>query len=61
MPKSHELAHIDKLSHNANQDWKHHDDKEQGKTQHETSRSKNHKATHNKNHTRIMALERSVA
>ena len=34
--------------------------KEQGKTQHETPRRKNHKATH-KNKIRYTALERSVA
>ena len=38
-----------------------HENKEQGKTQHETSRSKNHKVTQSKNNTRTTALERSVA
>ena len=33
----------------------------QDMTQHETHRSKNHKATQTKNHTRITVLERSVA
>ena len=31
---------------------KKHENQEQGKTQHETPRSKNHKATQNKNYTR---------
>ena len=39
---------------------KKHENKEQGKTQHETPRSKNHKATHSKNNTRTTALEGSV-
>ena len=38
-----------------------HENKEQGKTQHETPRSKNHKALQNKNNTKTTALERSVA
>ena len=42
-------------------DWKKHEDKEQGKPQHETPRSKNHKATQYKTNTKITALERSVA
>ena len=37
-----------------------HEHKEQGKTQHKTPRSKNQKATPNKNHTRTTALEWSV-
>ena len=35
-----------------------HENKEQGKTQHETPRSKNHKATQIINNTRTTALER---
>ena len=33
---------------------------EQGKTQRETPRGRNHKGSQNKNHTRTTALERSV-
>ena len=38
-----------------------HEHKEQGKTQHETPHSKNHKATQNMKYTRTTVLERSVA
>ena len=41
------------------QDWNKHENKEQGKTQHGTPCSKNHKATQNKNNTRATALERA--
>ena len=44
-----------------NRTEKKHEDKEQGMTQHETPRTKNHKATQTINHTRTTALERSVA
>ena len=37
-----------------------HENKEQGKTQHETSRSKKHKTTQSKNYNRTPALERSI-
>ena len=40
---------------------KKHEDKEQGKAQHEAPHSINHKATRNKNNTGTTALERSVA
>ena len=39
---------------------KKHEDKEQGKTKHEASRSINHKATQNKNNTGTTALERCL-
>ena len=38
-----------------------HENKEKGKPQHETPRTKTHKTTQNKNNTRDIALERSVA
>ena len=38
-----------------------HETKEHGKTQHESSRSKNHNVTQNKNYTRTTALEQSLA
>ena len=48
--------------HNAKQDWKqHHENIQQGKTQHEAPHSKNHKGTQSKNHTRTSAFEQSVA
>ena len=37
---------------------KHYNEEEQGKTQYETPRSTNDKATQNKNYTRTVALER---
>ena len=37
-----------------------HENKEEGKTQHETPSSKNHKAIQNKNNSRTTALKRSV-
>ena len=36
-----------------------HENKEEGKTQHETPRSKKHKSTQNNNNTSTTALERS--
>ena len=38
-----------------------HENKEQGKTQHETPFSKSHKATQSKSYIRTTVLERSVA